>query len=121
MSFINKSTDRSAFSRIPKWKAINMGGDNPRSSCGKTASDRQIFIIGYLKVVERKHLNAALCSARGFSALSRKSYKRFSMTVIATPLKNGSVKPSGSPPIEMAAMYNPGGQNAELIKFLQMS
>jgi hypothetical protein len=78
-------------------EAINMGSDNPRSPCGKTASNRQIFIVSYLQFVEKKHVDAALCSARGYSTLARKSYWRFSVSVIAPPLKNGSVKPSGNP------------------------
>jgi hypothetical protein len=74
-----------------------MDSDNPRSSCGKTVSNHQIFIVGYLQFVKKKHVNAALCSARGSSTLARKSYWRFSVSVFAPPLKNGSVKPSGSP------------------------
>jgi hypothetical protein len=74
-----------------------MDSNNPRSSCGKTASNRQIFIVSYLQFVKKNHVNAALCSGRGSSTLARKSTWRFSVCVIAAPLKNGSVKPSGSP------------------------
>ena len=80
-----------------KWKAIVMGRDGPRGSCGKMVLNRQIFIIGYLQFVEREHLQAALCS-NGYraSAGARKLYRRLSMTGISTPLMNGSLEPSGS-------------------------
>jgi len=47
--------------------------------------------------VEQKHLLAALCSA-GYraTAVARKLYRRLFMSGIATPLKNGSVRPSGN-------------------------
>jgi hypothetical protein len=54
--------------RVPKWKAIIMGRDGPRSSYGKNVLNRRIFIIGNLQFVKRKHLHAALCST-GYGAL----------------------------------------------------
>ena len=76
-----------------------MGSDKPRNSCGKMASNRQIFIVGYQQFVDRRHENAALCSARGPSTVARKLCWRFSMSGVATPL-NGSVYPSGSPHVD---------------------
>ena len=57
----------------------------------------KIFIAGYQHFVEQKHLLAALCSA-GYraTAVARKLYRRLFMSGIATPLKNGSVRPSGN-------------------------
>jgi hypothetical protein len=72
-----------------------LGRDGPSGFCGKKVLNRQIFIVGYLKFVERKPLHAALCSAgHGASTVGRELHRRLS--VIATPRKNGSVKPSGS-------------------------
>jgi CO dehydrogenase/acetyl-CoA synthase beta subunit len=52
--------------RFSEWK-IFMGTDRPHGSCGKKALNHQIFIIGYLQFVERKHLHAAPCST-GYGA-----------------------------------------------------
>jgi hypothetical protein len=48
--------------QVTKWKAIIMGRDGSRGSCGKKALNRQMFVVGYLQFVEQKHLHAALCS-----------------------------------------------------------
>jgi hypothetical protein len=57
----------------------------------------QIFIVDYLQFLERKHLHTTLCSIRyGASTVARKLYRWLSISGIANPLKNGSVKPSGS-------------------------
>lgn len=44
-----------------------MGRDVPRGSCGKKVLNCQIFIIGYLQFVKRKHMHAVLCST-GYGA-----------------------------------------------------
>jgi hypothetical protein len=59
---ITKSSGRSTWKRVPKWKAFIMGRDGPCGSCGKKVLNFQIFIIGYLQFVKREHLHAALCS-----------------------------------------------------------
>jgi hypothetical protein len=41
-------------------KVIIMGRDGPRGFYGRNVLYHQMFIIGYLKFVERKHLHAAL-------------------------------------------------------------
>jgi hypothetical protein len=53
--------------KVVKWKAIIKGRDKIRGSSGKKALIRQIFMVGYLQFVKKKHLNAALCSA-GYGA-----------------------------------------------------
>jgi len=46
--------------------------------------------------VEIKHLQAALCpTGNGASAVASALHGRLSISGIATPLENGSVKPSG--------------------------
>jgi hypothetical protein len=103
---------------VAKWKAIIMGRDGPRGSCGKKALNRQIFTVGYLQFVDRKHLHAAQCSiGYGASAVARKLHRRLSMSGIATRLKNGSVKPSE----DMAAIYKLGEKYVELAAFLVTS
>jgi hypothetical protein len=65
--------------------------------CRKKVLHRQIFIVGYLQFVKRKHLHIALCSTGyGGSTVARKLNRQLSVSGIATPLKNGSVKPSRS-------------------------
>jgi hypothetical protein len=78
------------------WKRIIMGRHGPRGSCGKKLLNRQILKVVYVQYVEIKHLRAALFLA-GYipSAVASKLHGRLSMSGIATPLKNGSVKPSG--------------------------
>jgi len=66
-------------------------------SFGKKALNYEIFIIGFLKFVERKHLDSALFSAGCWAAaVERKLHRQVSMNGIATPLKNGYVRPSRS-------------------------
>jgi len=56
---------------------------------GKEALNHQIFIIGYLQFVERKHLHTALVQ------LGRElQHRQLSTSIIATLLKNCSVRPS---------------------------
>jgi hypothetical protein len=68
-----------------------MGSDKPRSSCGETASNRQIFIIGYLQFVESTRTLHCVLRAESSTA-TRKLYRRFSMSGIATPLKNEAMR-----------------------------
>jgi len=59
-----------------KWKAIIMARDGPRGSSGKELN-RQIFIVGHLQIVDRKHMHAALFLNRnGASAVARKPHRR---------------------------------------------
>ena len=85
-----------AWTKVAKWKVIIMGTDRPWGSCVNKALYCKIFIAGYWQFVEQEHLFAALCSA-GYraTAVARKLYRWLSMSGIATPLKNGSVRPSG--------------------------
>jgi len=82
---------------VAKWKVIK-GQYEPRGSCGKQASNRPIFIVELMQFVETAHLHAALWSAaKGAAAIViSKDYRCLSMHSIATPLTNGSEKPSGS-------------------------
>jgi hypothetical protein len=78
-------------------KAIIMGRDGPHGFYVKEVLNHQMFIIGYLQFVKRKHLHAALCSSvYGASTVARKLNRQLSMNGIATPRKNGFLKPSGS-------------------------
>ena len=53
--------------------------------------NRQIFIVGYLRFVESKHLQTALCSAvQRASTVARELRRRLSKSGTAVPLKNGS-------------------------------
>jgi hypothetical protein len=38
-----------------------MGRDGQQGSCGRKALNRQIFVLGYLKFADRKHLHTAGC------------------------------------------------------------
>ena len=83
--------------KVAKWKVFITGRDRPCGSCVNKALYCKIFIAGYLQFVERKHLLAALCSTGlGASTVARKLHRCLSMSGIATPLKNGSVRPSGN-------------------------
>jgi len=96
---LTKYSGRDARTRYKKFKVIPMGRDGPRGCCGRMALDRQlfVFIVGYLQFVERKHLHATLFSTGyGASTVARKLARRLSVSGIATPLKNCSVKTSGS-------------------------
>jgi hypothetical protein len=55
-----ESSVQSAWRAVAKWEAIIMARDGPHDSCGKMASNHQIFIIRYLQFVERKHLGTEL-------------------------------------------------------------
>jgi hypothetical protein len=55
-----ESSDRSAWTGTAKWRAIIVGREGPRGSCGNMALDRQIIIVGYLQLVERQHVQAEL-------------------------------------------------------------
>jgi hypothetical protein len=74
-------------------KGLKMEGDYQAEdggcgSCGKKALRRQLFIVGYLQFVERKHLYAALYST-GYraSAVASNLHSRLSTGGIATPVK----------------------------------
>jgi hypothetical protein len=67
-----------------------------RGSGGKKALRRQLFIVGYLQFVERKHLHAALCST-GYRAFS-------SGKQTARSAANGWYRNTCKAPSEMAAM-----------------
>jgi hypothetical protein len=57
-----------------------MARDEPRGSSGK-GLNCQIFTVGYLQFVGRKHVHAAQCSTgNGTSAVARKPHKRLSMS-----------------------------------------
>jgi hypothetical protein len=57
----------------------------------------EIFIAVYLQSVGRKRVHTALCSpGYGASTVARKLYRQLSITGVTTPVKNGTVKPSGS-------------------------
>jgi hypothetical protein len=86
-----------------------MRKDGHRDFCGRKALNLQIFTVAYLKFVDRKHLHTTLCSAGyGASTVVRKLARRLSVSGIATPLTNCSVKTSGSSK-EMGAIYNQEG------------
>ena len=78
-------------------EGVYHGQDRPRGSCVNKALCCKILIAGYLQFVERQHLLVALCSAGyGASTVVRKLHRWLSMNGIATPLKDGSVRPSGN-------------------------
>jgi len=94
---IAKSSGRKRWTRVTKWKAVVLARDVPGGFCGKKALRRQIFIVGYLQFVVRRHLQAALCSAAyGSTTVANKLNKRLSVSGMATRLESGSVKPSGN-------------------------
>jgi len=73
-----------------------MATEGPRGPSGKKALNRQTLNVVYVQYVEIKHLQAALCpTTYGISAVASKLHERLSISGIATPLKKGSVKPSG--------------------------
>jgi hypothetical protein len=74
-----------------------MGRDGPGGSCHKKVLNHEIFIAVYLQSVGRRRVHAALCLT-GYEALTvaRKLYRQLSITGVTTPLKNGTMKPSGS-------------------------
>jgi hypothetical protein len=72
-----------------------MGRDRLRGSCENMALNYRTFIVGYLKIVGRKDLHTALCSAGyGASAVARKLNHWLSESDIMTSVTNGSVAPS---------------------------
>ena len=86
-----------AHGRSRKKKSDYMGRDVRRCSYGLKASNRHIFMVGYLKLANSKHLHAALCSTgSGSSTLARQLHRRLTVRVAAALIKNGFVKPSGS-------------------------
>ena len=55
---------------------------------GDKTFHRQIFIVGYLQLMERKDVHEALCSiGDGASAVGRKLCRRLSVSDIAAPVK----------------------------------
>jgi hypothetical protein len=90
-------SDRNAWTRVTKWKAIIMGKDGLRGSCGKKALHLQIFIVGYLQFVDRQNLQAAPCSTGcGASELGRELHRWPFKSGTVTSLSTGSVKPPGN-------------------------
>jgi hypothetical protein len=74
---VTKSSCQSAWARVTKWKAINMGRDGPDGSRVKTALHREIFGVSCLQFMDRGYLLIALCSAGyGASAVARKVHIR---------------------------------------------
>jgi len=74
-----------------------MGRDGSHGSCVKKLLNRQIFIVGYLRFVDKKHLLAALCSTvYGASAVASGQHSRLLDYVTATRLKHTFVRPFGS-------------------------
>jgi len=70
--------------------------DGPHGSFGKKALNHEIFIIVFLKFVERAPALSTLFSWVQSSNSGKKTAHQVSMNGIATPLKNGSVRPSRS-------------------------
>ena len=84
---ITKSSGRKTWTRVTKWKAVVLARDGTGGSCGKKALHRQIFFVGYLQFVERRHLQAALCSTGyGASTVASKLNKSLSVSGMATPV-----------------------------------
>jgi hypothetical protein len=74
-----------------------MGRDRPHGSCINKVLYCKIFITGYLQFVEQKQLLVALClTGYRASTVARKLHGRLSVSGIATPLKNGSMRPPGN-------------------------
>jgi len=95
---IRKSSALSPWKEAAKRKAIIVEARTDHVvPGGMKGLSRQIFIVGYLQFVERRHLQAALCSASyGASTVASKLNRRLSVYGMATPLESGSVKPSGN-------------------------
>lgn len=69
-------------------RRLSQAEDGRRGSCGKKALRRQLFIVGYLQFVDRKHLQAALCSTRcRASPVARKLHSWMSKSGITKPVK----------------------------------
>ena len=66
-----------------------MGRDGKRDSCSTKASNRQIFIVGYMRSVDSKHLHVAQCSA-GYSV--KDNAQEGVQSGVATHLNNGTVE-----------------------------
>ena len=94
---MTKCSGRSLGQRVAKRKGLVMNRERPRGSCGKKALNRQIFIVGYLQFVKRKHLHSVVCST-GFEpqSVSRKWHRRMSMSGAATFRKIDFAVSSGS-------------------------
>jgi hypothetical protein len=76
---ISKSNGRSSTSTIAaKWKAITMGWDEPRCSCGNKALKSQIFKVCCLQFVVRKRLYAEMF----WNGKSFNSYKETAQAVV---------------------------------------
>lgn len=93
---ITKSSDWTAWTKVVKWELIIMVHDGPHDSFGKKALNHEIFIIGFLKFVERAPALSTLFSWLHISNSGKKSAHQVSMNVIETTLKNGSVRPPRS-------------------------
>jgi hypothetical protein len=68
---ITKSSGRRAWLLVAKWKAFVIGRNRPREFRGRKALKHPMFIVG----MERKHLQAALCST-GYGAFSGKESEK---------------------------------------------
>ena len=83
---ITKSTGRSTWKLVAKWKSIITGRDRPLCSCVKMAINRQTFTVGYLQFVDRNHLRAVQSFKLAISLT-----RQLSMNSIARVLQIGSV------------------------------
>jgi hypothetical protein len=64
-------------------KECIIGKDGSRVSCAQKVVNFQIFIVVYLQFVDRKHLQAALCST-GYraSTVASEQHRRLSVYVV---------------------------------------
>jgi len=65
-----------------KWETIIMGRDGQRASSWKKALNCQIFIVGYLQSVERKHLHASAQCSTGYGTSTDRNRKQNSTSVL---------------------------------------
>lgn len=91
VAIIANLSGRSSSTRVAKMKAIVMGGDWPRGSCGKKALNRQIFFVGCLLFAKKE----STCTQCVFNRLQRVDSCMETAQAASSP-KNGSMKPSGS-------------------------
>ena len=89
---ISKPSGRRERARGAVWKRIIMGRHRPRGSCG-TVRYRTSFMCSMWK---QRTCRQQCPSGHGASAVAWQLHWRLSMIGIATAIKNGSVKPSGS-------------------------
>jgi hypothetical protein len=68
---ITKSSGRRSWPLVAKWKAFLTGRNGPRELCRRKALKHPMFIVD----VERKHLQAAICST-GYGAFNGKESEK---------------------------------------------